>query len=118
MCHKSGSPPISIIGLGLISVSSARRVPRPPARITTFTDLASTTAVSLNSACELSLGIPFPAKSIQIDQDMLSLQEMSTGIPSHGARFGSSLQILVSARFFRPSYQEQSFPRPYGVHSA
>ena len=31
-----GCSPTSTMGLGLISVSSARRVPRPPARMTTF----------------------------------------------------------------------------------
>src|ERR1700730_6674570 len=36
MCHKIGMPPISTIGLGRISVSSARRVPNPPASIPTF----------------------------------------------------------------------------------
>jgi len=35
MCHKTGLPPISTIGLGLYSVSSRRRVPIPPQRITT-----------------------------------------------------------------------------------
>src|SRR5919106_3587065 len=36
MCHRIGFPPISTIGLGRTSVSSARRVPSPPARIPTF----------------------------------------------------------------------------------
>lgn len=36
MCHRMGRPPISIIGLGRMVVSSDRRVPRPPARITAF----------------------------------------------------------------------------------
>src|SRR2546425_9334126 len=36
MCQSIGSPPISIIGFGAASVSSARRVPKPPARITVF----------------------------------------------------------------------------------
>ena len=36
MCHKMGMPPISTIGLGRISVSSANLVPRPPANIATF----------------------------------------------------------------------------------
>jgi hypothetical protein len=36
MCHRIGMPPISTIGLGRISVSSANRVPNPPARIPTF----------------------------------------------------------------------------------
>src|ERR1700686_2336567 len=36
MCQMIGWPPISTIGLGLSSVSSERRVPSPPARITTF----------------------------------------------------------------------------------
>src|SRR6267142_6246450 len=36
MCQRIGWPPISTIGLGFTPVSSARRVPRPPARMTTF----------------------------------------------------------------------------------
>ena len=36
MCHRIGRPPISTIGFGRTSVSSDRRVPSPPARITTF----------------------------------------------------------------------------------
>src|SRR4051794_40114015 len=36
MCHRIGRPPISTIGFGRTSVSSASRVPRPPARIATF----------------------------------------------------------------------------------
>jgi hypothetical protein len=36
MCHKIGLPPISTIGLGRISVSSANLVPRPPARMATI----------------------------------------------------------------------------------
>src|SRR6185369_373068 len=40
MCHRIGRPPISTIGFGRTSVSSARRVPRPPARITHFIEEA------------------------------------------------------------------------------
>src|SRR3954447_10131421 len=36
MCHRIGRPPISTIGFGLTSVSSARREPTPPASISTF----------------------------------------------------------------------------------
>jgi hypothetical protein len=36
MCQTIGIPPISIIGFGLTSVSSAIRVPNPPASITAF----------------------------------------------------------------------------------
>src|ERR1035437_5738935 len=39
MCHRIGRSPISTMGLGLEAVSSDRRVPSPPARITTFTTL-------------------------------------------------------------------------------
>src|SRR6266496_265748 len=38
MCQRIGRPPISTIGFGRTSVSSASRVPSPPARITTLTD--------------------------------------------------------------------------------
>src|SRR3954447_689637 len=37
MCQRIGLPPISIIGFGFSGVSSPRRAPRPPARITAFT---------------------------------------------------------------------------------
>src|SRR4026209_2854323 len=37
MCLRIGRSPISTIGLGRDAVSSDRRVPSPPARITTFT---------------------------------------------------------------------------------
>src|ERR1035437_10497283 len=36
-CQSIGLPPISTIGLGRTAVSSLRREPKPPARITTFT---------------------------------------------------------------------------------
>src|SRR3954452_7676149 len=36
MCHRIGRPPISTMGFGLNSVSSRRRVPKTPARITVF----------------------------------------------------------------------------------
>src|SRR6478735_1241816 len=39
MCQRIGNPPTSIMGLGFTSVSSARRLPRPPARMTTFIDV-------------------------------------------------------------------------------
>src|SRR3990172_11820372 len=40
MCHRIGRPPISTMGLGREAVSSDRRVPSPPARMTTFTTLS------------------------------------------------------------------------------
>src|SRR5437016_5400590 len=36
MCQRIGSPPISTIGFGFSAVASCNRVPRPPARMTTF----------------------------------------------------------------------------------
>src|SRR5947209_3775330 len=36
ICQSMGRPPISTIGLGRTAVSSSRREPRPPARITAF----------------------------------------------------------------------------------
>src|ERR1041385_4494280 len=36
ICHRSGPPPISIIGFGLRCDSSEILVPKPPARITAF----------------------------------------------------------------------------------
>src|SRR5208282_6537853 len=37
ICQRIGRPPISTMGLGRYSVSSRKRVPRPPHSITTFT---------------------------------------------------------------------------------
>src|SRR5258708_6217587 len=37
MCQRMGRPPISTIGLGRMDVSSLSRVPKPPARIMSFT---------------------------------------------------------------------------------
>src|SRR5437763_1639387 len=36
MCQRMGRPPISTMGFGRTSVSSRRRVPWPPQRMTTF----------------------------------------------------------------------------------
>lgn len=36
MCQMIGMPPISTIGLGRTAVSSPKRVPNPPAKITAF----------------------------------------------------------------------------------
>src|SRR5579863_536790 len=36
MCHKMGRPPISTMGFGRNSVSSRKRVPNPPHKMTTF----------------------------------------------------------------------------------
>src|SRR6185369_11944587 len=48
MCHRTGLPPISIIGFGLRWVSSEIRVPSPPARTTAFTG-------SLRARCHAGL---------------------------------------------------------------
>src|SRR5919201_339801 len=45
MCHMIGLPPISTIGFGLTWVSSLRREPNPPARMTVF--IAQLSAVEL-----------------------------------------------------------------------
>jgi hypothetical protein len=36
MCHKIGMPPMVTIGFGFTPVSSLRRVPNPPAKMTAF----------------------------------------------------------------------------------
>ena len=36
MCHNIGLPPMVTMGLGLSTVSSERRVPNPPAKMTAF----------------------------------------------------------------------------------
>src|SRR4030042_6047448 len=40
MCHRMGRFPICTMGFGLNSVSSLRRVPRPPQSMTTFINLS------------------------------------------------------------------------------
>src|SRR4030095_6221281 len=47
MCHRSGLPPISIIGFGFTCVSSLRREPNPPARMTVFMALFSATRLAV-----------------------------------------------------------------------
>ncbi len=44
MCQSIGLPPISTIGFGRVVVSSLRREPKPPAKITAFTILQLTLA--------------------------------------------------------------------------
>src|SRR4030095_17134651 len=62
MCHRIGFPPISTIGLGLLSVSSERRVPRTPARMTAFftievpTDSAATVVTPNKAAAPRESG--------------------------------------------------------------
>ena len=41
MCQRIGLPPISTIGFGLTFVSSLRREPNPPARMTSFIRILS-----------------------------------------------------------------------------
>src|SRR5689334_22490457 len=55
MCHRIGRPPISTSGFGRVSVSSARRVPYPPARMTTFTEAGSYRIGSLPLAAMVSV---------------------------------------------------------------
>lgn len=49
MCQRIGFPPISIMGLGRVEVSSEIRVPRPPARMTAFIKLNSLCCVASSS---------------------------------------------------------------------
>src|SRR5215467_10637610 len=41
MCQRIGLPPISTMGFGLTCVSSLKREPKPPARITAFIESLS-----------------------------------------------------------------------------
>src|SRR6266550_4367927 len=50
MCQRIGRPPISTIGFGRISVSSAKRVPRPPQRIMACTRVIVRTRSGLDDA--------------------------------------------------------------------
>jgi hypothetical protein len=64
MCQRIGRPPISTIGFGRVSVSSERRVPKPPARITAFTF-----ATPKRIACQeenMHLAMLFPGTLIDV----------------------------------------------------
>ena len=54
MCQRIGRPPISTIGFGLVSVSSERREPRPPARMTALTPLDAGRSVAASSLIPLT----------------------------------------------------------------
>src|SRR5579859_7402347 len=47
MCQRIGLPPISTMGFGLTWVSSLKREPKPPARITAFISSLSSLALGL-----------------------------------------------------------------------
>src|SRR3989338_1926537 len=55
MCHKIGIPPISTIGLGFKYVSSLKRVPLPPAKITAFIQYISPCSSDSNPGANLQL---------------------------------------------------------------
>src|SRR5438552_8869234 len=62
MCHKIGRCPISIIGFGLIELSSVMRVPAPPARMTTFMDELQQTLRCPQKFCRTYRAVPFISK--------------------------------------------------------
>src|SRR5712691_3329030 len=51
MCQSMGRPPISTMGLGLTAVSSARRVPMPPAKITVFMSAGPSRRLDASGSC-------------------------------------------------------------------
>src|SRR5258708_6580350 len=53
MCQRIGRPPISTIGLGRTIVSSERRVPTPPARMTAFIVWMSAPLVAASREAEV-----------------------------------------------------------------
>src|SRR5215468_5936047 len=75
ICHRIGLPPISTIGLGRKAVSSERRVPNPPAKITTFIGsllLRCRTPMSsmLHTTQPCNDGVmikPFPSRQLALD---------------------------------------------------
>src|SRR6266481_4541217 len=52
ICHRMGRPPISTIGFGLAIVSSDRREPNPPARMTAFMVVLSSQKPDVQSTHE------------------------------------------------------------------
>src|SRR5438132_764263 len=61
MCQRIGLPPISTIGFGRSDVSSLRRVPIPPARMTTFTSTSCLQRVDGTPASSAPSGTSIPA---------------------------------------------------------
>src|SRR5690348_10502041 len=62
MCQRMGFPPISTIGLGRSSVSSSRRVPRPPQRIMACTGSSGQVSPDLRKAEVRVVGQPLDPK--------------------------------------------------------
>src|SRR4051812_6788850 len=72
MCQRSGRPPTSTIGFGLNSVSSRRRVPKPPHRITTFIRANCSTS---KSRCARALAaVPLDRRSEAVLERRLGLE--------------------------------------------
>src|SRR5262245_35295730 len=66
MCQRIGLPPISTMGLGRVSVSSVKRVPRPPARMTTFMMRRGGRPASLRQGgCRASCGKGGPGSALR-----------------------------------------------------
>ncbi len=95
MCQRIGLPPISTIGFGRSTVSSANRVPRPPASITAFivveivfsgSDVGGMVSEQPNTGFPIALPILGAAGAIKL-----------AAMPGDGVRWSRALVVLTLA---------------------
>src|SRR4051812_25092162 len=72
MCQRIGMPPTSTIGFGRTLVSSLRRVPNPPARMTAFT-APTLSRGRMGPVRRISVGIPAYNESRYIEEAITSV---------------------------------------------
>ena len=98
MCQRIGRPPTSTIGFGFASVSSDSRVPRPPARITTFMPRNSTGGTGSRS------------RVAEYDRRVSERRALITGV---GGQDGSYLAELLLEHGYRVAGITRSSPASY-----
>src|SRR5687767_2292983 len=99
MCQRIGSPPISTMGLGLVWVSSDRRVPSPPARITVR--INGSRRGSPPQAVEGLAGRVLPAERVGALQALRAEAAAQLGVAEHfvdGLGDGLRRRLLHHAR--------------------
>src|SRR5918993_1329995 len=86
MCQRIGIPPISTIGFGRTDVSSPKRVPKPPARITACIEIPTLDYVSCYSSIPRIAVSRRPLAGVRTSKDGAEFERLS--LPSSG---GSAL---------------------------
>src|SRR6185369_2289296 len=81
ICQRIGLPPISTIGFGRTTVSSLRRVPSPPARITTFIALLPLRSIDTYSENKIPVN---PCKTKLFLETLASFQGSYDHRPGYG----------------------------------